>query len=206
MVNKRRNKNHISYGAKRRIIFTVSVIILVVLYAFKNSSFFIRSASAIGSLVLFYIGDNLFDIRFTYKHYFYMTFIAITGFLLSPLYFIYPSYDKLLHFVLPLMMSSIVFFMISDLELKLKWKLTFTFFIVIGTLGLFEIGEFALDQAFDWKLQGVWQWDSSGIEKFDILQDRNDDTMIDLALGIISAGIYSVSMILFFKNRKKANI
>ena len=195
----KRELHYMSYAVKRRIIFIVAAIILLLLYIFRDTSFLIRASSAIGSLVLFYLTDHLFDIRFKQRHYYFMTFIAIAGFLLSPLYVIYPNYDKMLHFVLPLLMCSIAFFMISRLKIKLKWQLAFTFFTAIGVLGIFEIGEFLLDKIFDLKLQGVFSWSLASLEKHKLLLDRNDDTMIDLIIGVISSGIYWISMIVINK-------
>ncbi len=192
---------HLSYKAKRILIIGISLGILAILYAFKNAAFSLRALSTIGLLIFFYLFDHIFSVRFTLKHYLYMIIIAVTGFLLSPLYFIYPNYDKVLHLIMPLLYSSIVFCMVSKLKLERKWKLTFAFFISIGIIGLFEIGEYLLDIFFDLKLQGVFLRGIQGLEKFDILQDKIDDTMIDMSLGIISSLIYILSLVI--KGRKK---
>ena len=190
-----------SFKSKRRLVFGISLLILIVLYALKNTSFLVRGFSAISVLLVFYLADHLFTIHFRLRHYFYILFIAIAGFMLSPLYFIYPNYDKILHFVQPLMFSSVVFYMVSKLDLKLKWKLITTFFIVTSCLALFEIGEYVLDLAFDFKLQGVYLWDIKGINKFQLLMDRIDDTMVDLIIGNIAAGIYWFSTYLYLRKK-----
>lgn len=75
--------------------------------------------------------------------------------------------------------------MVSKLNLKIKWELTFTLFIVLGSLTLFEIGEYGLDHFFDLKLQGVFTRDASGLEKYVLVQDPLTDTMYDLILGVL---------------------
>ena len=193
------------YGNKRRAILAVSVLILGLLYAFKNMSFFVRALSAIGLLSVFYIIDHYFDMNFKAGHYFIILFIAIIGFLLSPLYFIYPQYDKILHLVNPALFGVIVFYMVSKLKLKLKWKLVFVFFVIAGTVGLLEIGEYLLDYFFNLKLQGVFLRNLQGLQKFDILLGRIDDTMVDMSLGFIGAFSYVcfVGVSSWVKGKKK---
>ena len=197
-----RKRHHLSFAAKRRIIFGISLFIFILLYAFKNFSFTIRAVSMIGFLVIFYITDHMFGVHFKLRHYLYIIIIAVTGFLLSPLYFIYPHYDKILHLMLPILYSSIIFYMVSELKIELKWKMVFTFFIVLGSLGIFEIGEYLLDQFFDLKLQGVFLRSIQGLEKYDILIDRIDDTMIDMVFGVFGATIYAVSTFILLKRKR----
>ena len=94
------------------------------------------------------------------------------------------------------MFGSIVFHIISKSKLNLKWNLTFVFFVLMGTLALFEIGEYLLDVFFDLKLQGVFLRDIQGLQKFDILLDKIDDTMIDLVIGLIGSLTYILFKIL----------
>ena len=187
-----KNKRDIDsrYRRKRIFITVVSVLILSALYAFKNSSYLIRSASAIALLVFFYIVDHYYDLDFKRGHYVFILIIAISSFLLSPLYFIYPNYDKIQHLVQPILLSSIFYHFISRLKIEKKWQLTFLFFVMVGLSGLFELGEYFLDYLFDWKLQGVFLRNISGFEKYDILLDRIDDTMIDMALSALGTAIY----------------
>lgn len=163
---------------------------LVLLYTFKNTSFLVRAISSVAFLFFFYAVDHYFNIHFKAHHYVFAFIMAIVGFLLSPFYFIYPSFDKIQHVIFPFMFSSIVFHMVSRLNLKVKWELLFTSFIVLGSLMLFELGEYGLDYFFDLKLQGVFLRSLSGLEKYQILLDRIDDTMIDLMLGIVGNALY----------------
>jgi hypothetical protein len=103
-----------------------------------------------------------------------------------------------------MMFASIVLHMLKKLKLDLKWKLFFTFFIVAGFLGIFEIGEYLLDLFFDLKLQGVFLKNLQGeLINFDIIQHPLDDTMIDLSLGVIGTAIYSGVNALWYWRRKK---
>jgi len=178
------------YRGKRNAILALSIAIVLVLFMFKNYSTVLRTLSAIGLIAVFYLADHLFDIEFKRIHYVFIIVIAISSFLLSPLYFIYPNYDKVQHLIQPILVSAIAFFMISRLKIRLRWKLTFTFFVVMGILGLHEIGEYLLDYFFDLKMQGVFLRNLQGLEKFDILQDRIDDTMIDMSLGVLGSLVY----------------
>jgi len=89
------------------------------------------------------------------------------------------------------------------LKLKLKWQLFFVFFVVIGSLGIHEIGEYLLDYFFNLKLQGVFLRNLQGLEKYDVLLDRIDDTMIDMSLGIIGTFVYVSSHWVWKKYIKK---
>lgn len=186
----------VTYSTKRKIIFWVCVAIVAILYSFKNTSIIVRTISAISVIGAFYVTDHLFDIRFRMYHYAFILIIAIASFLLSPLYFIYPSYDKIQHFAQPIMLCSLIMWLMRPLQIKTRWKLVFIFFISMGFVGLMEIGEYYLDYFFDLKLQGVFLRDLQGIEKYDILLDRIDDTMIDMALGVLGSLTYCIGIVI----------
>jgi hypothetical protein len=198
---KRRHKHHLSYKAKRRIVFSLSVLVLLLLFTFRNISFFILSLSSITLLFVLYLADHLFDIRFKPRHYIFTAFIAITGLLLFELYTIYPAYDKILHFIQPIMIASIIFHMIYELDLELKWCLVFTFFIVTGFIGIFEIGEYALDLFFDLNLQGVFLKSIQQFGESIVVQAPIDDTMIDMSLGVLGTLVYVSYISLFCRKR-----
>jgi hypothetical protein len=193
------------YKFKRRTIISLSIILLIMIYLFKNASFLLRATTTIGFLILFYLVDHFFDVRFEAKHYSFILIISIFSLLLSPLYYVYPNYDKIQHFIQPMLVYSIFFFMVSKLKLELKWKLIFAFFITLSVLGFFEISEYILDYLFDLKLQGVYIRDLQGLDKFNLLVDRIDDTMIDLSLGFLGS---TIALIFYYtytkiKNKKK---
>jgi len=178
----------------RHVIYiVVGIIILAVLYALKNTSYFMRASGFIFSVVLFFLFDYFFEMGFKKRHYTIFIFVAAAGILLSPLYFISSNYDKILHLVSPFLFCILVFFMVNKLKTKFSIKLFIAVMIVISFLALFEIGEYLLDLLFDWKLQGVYLRDYSGVEKLNIIMDKNDDTMIDLILGTISSLFFIVT-------------
>jgi hypothetical protein len=187
----------ISTKNKRRGISVFLVLAVLILYALKNSSYFIRLASSVGALLAVYAIDNLFKLDLKVHHYLMICGMILSGFLLSNFYYIYPNYDKILHFVQPALLFFIIFYLVSKLDLPYKWELTFTFFIVVALLGLFETGEYALDRLFDLKLQGVFLRGVQGLEKYNIILDRNADTMIDLSLGTLSAGLCAIGCALW---------
>ena len=106
---------------------------------------------------------------------------------------------------MPVLMSVMTFFMVNKLPLKNKWKIWYTFAVVVAILGVFELVEYSLDTFFDFKLQGVFLRDSSGLDKFQIIQEPHEDTMIDLLLGVIGSTGYIIykSLSLKFKRQQK---
>lgn len=188
-----------SYHAKRWATFTLSLIILAMMYFFRDEGFWLRAVSAASFILFFYAVDHWFDIRFKHLHYVFIVLIAVASLLLSPLYFIYPQYDKIQHLAQPLLLCSIIYHMVSRIRIELKWRLIFTFFIVIGILGMFEMAEYALDRLFDWKLQGVYLRDITGLNKFEIVSEPIDDTMIDLFFGVAGTCIYALSVFLYLR-------
>jgi hypothetical protein len=200
---KKRERKHISYTTKRRIVLSISLIVLGILFIFKSLNFLILSFSAIAFIAVFYITDHLFDLRFKARHYIFAVLISIASFLLYNLYSVYPAYDKFLHFVQPIMFASIFFHMTYELRLKLKWRLLFVFFIVTGSVGVFEIGEWTLDKFFDLDLQGVVLKEVQEFgEKLIVLQEPIDDTMIDMGLGILGAALYSISVYAAYRKKR----
>jgi len=145
----------------------------------------------------YYKASDYFDINFELKHYLYILIIAFFGILLSPLYFLSGNYDKILHLIIPLLTGGIVFFLVNNQNLTLKWKLVTTLLFTIAILTIFEIIEFTLDKLWDLKLQGVYMRDITGLEKFNIIMDKNDDTMADLIIGILGGLIF-----IFYKTIK----
>lgn len=190
---------HREYLYKRRVILVLSVLIGLMVYFFRNSSFLLRAATSIEFLILFYLIDHFLEVRFKPRHYVFIILITIFSLLLSPLYFVYPNYDKIQHLAQPILLSSIIFFTVNKLKIELRWKLLFTLFIVIGILGLFEISEYALDNLFDLKLQGVYIRDLQGLQKFNLITEPLDDTIMDLILGVAGGAVYIMIMGLYFK-------
>ena len=188
---------------KKKVIYiSVGVVILLGLYLLKNTNYFLRVSTFIFSIILFYLADVFFNLKFKNHHYLILIIISAAGILFSPIYFISSHYDKVLHLVSPFMISILIFFLINKTNLKFSTKLLITFSIVVMFLSIFEIIEFLLDQFFDLKLQGVFLRDISGISKFDIMMDKNDDTMIDLILGTIGSAIFTGYKTIVFNLKK----
>ena len=193
------------YRQKRRVMFAFTLLVLLTIYFFKDADFILRAISAIAFVSIFYVADHFFDIRFQKHHYAFIIIIAVASVLLSPLYYIQPQYDKVQHFIQPMFVSSIIFYMISKLDLRLKWRIIFTIFIVISILTIFEMSEYALDKIFDWRLQGVYLRDATGLEKFNLILEPLDDTIYDLMLGILGAGTYGIVAGLYQRKKEKIN-
>lgn len=183
---------------QRKIIYIViGAIILLVLYALKNTSYFLRSSTFIFAILLFYLTDVFFNLDFKMRHYITVIIISTTGILLSPLYFLYPGYDKILHFISPFLLGFLVYFLLDKTKIKFTTKLFLTFSVVVMFLTLFEMIEFGVDRFFDLKLQGVYT-----MNKLKILMNRNDDTMMDLILGALGTLIFTGYQTLEFNYKK----
>ncbi len=188
---------------RARIIYiTIGIIIFGLLYALKNTGYSLRLAAFLFSILLFYVIDLWLELGFEKRHYGIFIIVALTGIIFSPLYFISPDYDKLLHLVSPVFLSMLIFFLLDKVKMKFSTKIFLTFAVMIAILSLFEIGEYALDQLFGLKLQGVYIRDLSGISKLNIIMDKNDDTMIDLLFGTIGALIFVLTRTIIFYKRK----
>ena len=191
------------YSTKRRLIIGISIVLLIILYIFKNYNFMIRVAGVLFGLWIFYFVDHAFKAKFYFRHYVYILTILVFGILLSTFYWSYPNYDKILHLIMPILGSIMIFFLVNKLKIKFQWKLLITFTAVLSMLALLEIGEYLFDIFLDLKAQGVYIRDISGLEKYNLVLDRIDDTMIDLMLGTAGAIIFSVGKTFcYFYNKR----
>ena len=168
----------------------IGLLLFALLYALKNTAYFVRVAGFLFFILLTFLADSFFKFKFKNYHYVIIILISAVAILLSPLYFIYPLYDKTLHVLVPILLSIIVFFLVDKLNAKLSIKLTITFAIMVTLISIHEMGEYLLDQLFDWKLQGVYLKDYSEIAKLKIVLGKNDDTMVDMILSSIGALIF----------------
>lgn len=188
---------------RKKIIFiAIGIALLILLYALKNTGYFFRLSTFVFSLFLFYIIDLWIGLGFKKYHYVIFSLISISGTIFSPLYFISPNYDKLLHLFAPILLCILVYYLLDKVKIKFSTKLLLTFAVMVTTLAVFEIGEYALDMLFDLKLQGVYIRDISGVAKLNIIMDKNDDTMIDMMLGMVGAMIYIlIKAVIFYERR-----
>lgn len=202
--NKLKQEIKKAYHHKRLIVGIISALLLIAIYLFKDSSSItLRYSTFLGVIIVSYIIDHLFDIRLEFKHYIFIIIIGVATLMMSPLYFIHPTYDKFQHFVIPMLLCSIMLFMINKLKLAVKWKITFTVLSVIAFLGIFEILEYVLDSFFNWKLQGVYLRDITGLDKFNLLLDPLTDTIIDLSFGILGSTLYVIYALIRYRTQKK---
>ena len=187
---------------KHIIYIAIGLTVLFLLYALKNTSYFLRILGFFVAIFLFWAVDTFFNLKFKEYHYLIILLISTFGILLSPLYFISPIYDKILHLVAPILAGILVFFLVNKLETKFSIKLVLTFSIILSLLAMFEIVEYALDSLLNLKLQGVFLRDHTGVSKLKLVLNKNDDTMIDLILGVIGSGIFLLGKTLTFNLRK----
>jgi len=170
----------------------VTIIFLFILFYFRDSEHFVGAISFILAIVLVYIIDKTFNWQFKKIHYIILIIMTGAGLLLSPLYVMYASYDKLLHFVNPFLGCILVFYIVNKFNIDFKAKLFITFTIMMSLITFTEIVEFVIDSYFDLKLQGVFRGEMKVMLKhiegsLVIIQDKNTDTMIDLILGTLGS-------------------
>ncbi len=178
------------YKNKRILIMGISLFLFLFLYLFKNLSNIIVVSGFIFGLLVFYMFDHMFEINFELRHYCYIIFILAGGMLLYPLYFIYPPFDKLLHFIMPIVACFLIFYIVDRKNLTLQWKLLITFMFVLSFIAIHEIGEYLMDQLWDVKLQGVYMGDGIEFRKLNLIMSKIDDTMMDMILGVVGAFLF----------------
>jgi len=190
------------YKRKRRLIIGISLFLLLVFYLFKNISTSFRIFSFIFGIFIFYLVDHMFDIDFKLSHYLNIIAILALSWLFAPLYYLSPLYDKILHLTMPILAGILIFYIVDKQKLNLQWKLWIVFLFVVSTLAFFEIGEYLMDQLWNFNFQGVYLR-VSNFEKLNLTMSKIDDTMIDLILGVIGSLLFvSWKTISFFYHRR----
>lgn len=187
---------------RKEILVWIGIFVLVILYALRNANGYIRASGFIIGFFLFPLIDYAFDLKFKNYHYIILVIILFNGILMSPLYFVYPNYDKILHFANPLLLSFLIYFLVDKLKVKFRVKILLTIVIVVAILGFFEMGEYLLDEAFDIKLQGVYLKDKEIVNKLNLVLSKNTDTMVDMMLGTLAVFLYSFIRIINFYYKK----
>ena len=178
---------------KRRIIIALSSVFILILYFSRNFSAVILFFIAIIALLLFGYIDRSFKLQFPERFYIYIFIIFIFGTIIGEgmppfgLYFRDIYYDKILHFISPIMFSGIIFYILDRLDITLKWKLLMTVGLAFGILGLFEIGEYLSDYFFGTIHQGVYIAQFAQAVKYQIKTQALDDTMRDLIFGLLGS-------------------
>jgi len=163
----------------------------------------IRIGAFVLGLIVFYFFDHAFKLHFPLRYYVYAVIVLAFGILFSPLYRMYDSYDKVLHLAMPIFGCIVVFYVLGKSKLEFKWKLLMTLFSMVFFLTILEVGEYLFDLLLDLKLQGVYVRDVAGLEKYKLILDRNDDTMIDLILGLAGTLIFITGKsVCYFYNKR----
>ncbi len=185
-------------------IFTVFIALIASNYFFSNFYYFLTEfIITVFFLLLLYYLDYHLNIRFELKHYFYIILILFAGVLFSPVYYIYYSYDKLLHFVIPILWCMVVFYLVNKLKIPFGVKLLFTFSIVIMSLVFLEVIEYSLDTLLDQTFQGVYLTaDFRTFQRIELILSKIDDTMIDLIAGIAGSLLFVAAKTGIFYYRK----
>ncbi len=196
------------HQTKRRVIiasiFTVFIALITSNYFFSNFYYFLTEfIITIFFLLLLYYLDYHLNIRFELKHYFYIILILFAGILFSPIYYIYYSYDKLLHFIIPTLWCMVVFYLVNKLKIPFGTKLLFTFSIVTMSLVFMEVIEYSLDTFLGHTFQGVYLTaDIHTLQRMDLILSKIDDTMIDLIAGISGSLLFIAVKTGFFYYKK----
>lgn len=149
-----------------------------------TEDYLVRVIGFLLSIFIFWLSDYFIGFAFSYYHYIIFILICAAGILLSPLYYAYKHYDKVLHFLSPFLFCFLVFFIINNLKEDMPVKLFLTFAVTVFFTTIIEVGEYLIDKLIGWDLQGVYLRNRSGIVKLDMVQDKIDDAMQDILLGI----------------------
>ncbi|MBU3912980.1 MAG: hypothetical protein KKE50_02695 [Nanoarchaeota archaeon] len=183
---------------KKTVLISVVCLILFILQFFLEGVPVMGTAAVIMYLAAFLVIDKVFKIHFKLAHYLLLIFMVIMGVTIGGFaYFLYPQYDKILHATLPFFGAIILFYALNKTALSFKMKLFLTFTTVMTFLTLQEIGEYLLDVFLNLKLQGVYLTQKvRGLEVLTEYLDKNDDTMIDLLLGLISCMVFTLYKII----------
>ena len=153
--------------------------------AFHENTILLWILKMIFPLLAFYSIDKMFNINFKPVHYSLVFLMIFFGISASQIYFRSTYYDKVLHLIFPLILSQILFFMFNKIKTQRKIKIALTFLSMIFAIFSLEIIEYFLDITGNLYLQGVFRGDM-------IILSRIDDTMIDMILGLIGAGTYTL--------------
>jgi hypothetical protein len=186
----------------RLIIILITAIIGLVLFFLIRLVTFSSFLFFLLILAIFYIWDKFWKGEFKKTHYSIAMLIAIFGFLLQNLNYYWQYYDKIFHFITPILISSLLYHTIKKIKIKKFYLLALVFFVTIGFLVIHEIAEFLLDLFFNLKLQGVFILTEAGYREF---LSPITDTMIDSILGVVGSLVYCLTVLFFGKKRKRNN-
>ncbi len=194
---------------KRNLYVGLAVVVLASLWILKNTNYFFRALNFTITFLVFFLIDSLFKLKFRNRHYIILIIIITTGILLNPLYEVYPVYDKILHFITPILFCIVIFYLVNKLkEIPISTKIFLTLSIVISLLAVWEIIEFAIEELLGFRMQGVYIKDMSLIPELKLVMGKHNDTMMDLIMGTLGTIAFSIWKTIEYylnklKNKKK---
>jgi len=192
------------FGKYKKITACSIMSLLLIFYFFiSKHDGIIRVAQIIIFMWAFYLFDIKSRFNFKIGHYIIWFLICVFGILFSPLYYIISYYDKILHFVLPIIGSVIIFHVVSKLKISFAWKLTFTLCIMLSCSLVLELVEYSMDKFLGMDLQGVFIYDSYA-ESYTTMQNSLTDTMADIFNAVLGGIVYTFARYAHYhKNGKK---
>jgi len=197
-------------GMVRRLLTIYSVLLTfaLIFFGLLFPNFYVISGivTMIPVLWIFYWVDCRFNLNYKYRHYVVLIVLFTLGMVLNPFYYIWPAYDKILHFLTPLFWCTLIFVPVGKLRMGFYLKLLFTISLFLSFMMAHEGGEYILDKTLDLHFQGVYT--SSFSENLDRqtmqeVQDPWNDTMQDEILDILGAATFGMINIISYAYRKK---
>ena len=182
------------YKLKSVVVFLVVIISLIMFIVFREVIGVFSIICLLIILFVFFGVDIIFNLKFKKRHYFFVIFIVVVGFLFSFIQFRYIYVDKILHFIGAIMLSFVLYFMLRK-RLSKKHSLVFVFFITIGIIVFYEFFEYFMDTLFNMRFQGVFL-DTEGGQ---VIMGKVEDTFWDIFLGVFGSLVY-VFISMFRKN------
>lgn len=157
------------------LIFSLIIIGLVISFLDYNLKFLFLVV--LPTLIFYWFLSSQIDSRKINDNYKFLISIALWLNILGEIYFYYhfQYYDKILHFIVPIMITFITY----EYFKKNKFlKKELVFFSVLGMLVLFELYEYILAYLFNYPFIGVIVHGTFRLQPL-------DDTMLDLVSGIL---------------------
>ena len=158
--------------------------------------------------IIYFLGE-IFKVGFKPRHYVIAFILAILSFILNPLYSAFFYYDKLLHFTQSMLLSSLIFYMVGRNNIKLKWALIITIFIMVGVGSVFELSEFGADTFLNWETQGVLSKTIQGkIGQLSLALDPLTDTNLDMLFNLLGSISYSILFVYeeYVHNKRRGSL
>jgi hypothetical protein len=201
-----------------RLLAVCSAILVIALAyfgtLFPNFYVIFGISMTIVALWAFYWADHRFNLNYKYWHYIIMILLFSSGMALNPLFFVFPVYDKVLHFIDSVFWCILIFVPVNRIlfastykpRAVLFMKILFTISLFLSFMMLHEIIEYSGDKLYDLRLQGVYVSSSADLGKVGMreVQTPWDDTMQDEMLDIV--GAISFGAAYYYLLRKRAHV